>query len=80
MNGDKPAGGMLKIQPEWGETPSNWVIYFAVEDCDASLAKIAELGGREVSPAQDIPGMGRFAMVQDPQGAVFAVFAAEKPA
>ncbi len=78
INGDKPAGGMLKIQPEWGETPSNWVIYFAVEDCDASLAKITELGGREISPAQDIPGMGRFAMVQDPQGAVFAVFAAEK--
>lgn len=54
--------------------PSYWMPYFQVGDCDASTAKAKELGASVVVPPQDIPKTGRFAVVKDPQGAMFAVF------
>jgi predicted enzyme related to lactoylglutathione lyase len=66
-------GGMMKIPKEWGPVPPSWLIYFAVEDCDQTAAKTAELGGRAVVPPTDIPNVGRFAVLSDPQGAVFAI-------
>lgn len=78
-NGDRPAAGMLEIQPEWGAIPPNWIVYFAVEDCDASAAAIEKNGGRVHSPPTDIPEVGRFAMCQDPQGAAFAIIALSRP-
>jgi hypothetical protein len=56
--------------------PPHWRVYFAVDDCDASVAKVTELGGSVLRPAQDMP-YGRHADVADPQGAMFAVI---KPA
>jgi predicted enzyme related to lactoylglutathione lyase len=47
--------------------------YFEVADCDAAVAKAKELGGRIYAPATDIPKVGRFAVLADHQGAVFAV-------
>jgi predicted enzyme related to lactoylglutathione lyase len=73
INGDKPNGGMLAITPEMGNIPPNWVVYFAVDDCDAKVKKATELGGTVMKPAEDIPGVGRFAILTDPQGAVFAI-------
>ena len=40
---------MIAIRPEWGETPANWSIYFAVADLDASLGRIENLGGKQIS-------------------------------
>ncbi len=77
-NNGRAAAGMLQIKEEWGEMPSNWAIYFAVEDCDATVAKAAELGGGVVTPAQDIPGTGRFGIIHDPQGASFGVIRMER--
>jgi predicted enzyme related to lactoylglutathione lyase len=48
--------------------------YFQVTDCDGSVAKAKELGGRLMVGPNDIPSTGRFAIVSDPQGAMFAVF------
>ncbi len=48
--------------------------YFQVANCDASTAKAKELGGNVMVRPQDIPNTGRFAIVSDPQGAMFAVF------
>ena len=48
---------------------------FAVADCDASAAKATELGGEVLFGPQDI-AVGRFAVVQDPTGAVFQIVAA----
>lgn len=79
MNGERPAGGMLQIRKEWGEVPPNWAVYFAVEDCDAAAAKIKELGGNILNPPTDIPGVGRFTVGQDPQGAVFSVISMDNP-
>jgi predicted enzyme related to lactoylglutathione lyase len=68
-------GGMLRIQPEWGAVPPNWMPYFAVVDCDASAARAKHLGGSLQMPPTDIPGVGRFAVLRDPQGAVLAIIA-----
>jgi predicted enzyme related to lactoylglutathione lyase len=50
--------------------PAHWSVYFGVEDADAALAKIVELGGSVVRPAEDTP-YGRLAQVADPTGANF---------
>ncbi len=78
-NGERSAGGMMEIQAEWGEVLPNWSVYFAVADCDASVAKVKELGGAVVAPPMDIQAVGRFAFVRDPQGAVFAVIKLQAP-
>lgn len=72
--GGTPIGGMMRIPKEWGDVPPNWLPYFAVSDCDATAAKAMELGGSVTVPPTDIPNVGRFAVLQDPQGAVFAVY------
>jgi uncharacterized protein len=53
--------------------PPAWVVYFAVADCDASFSQAQELGAAVMAPPMDIPGIGRFAILADPQGAVFAI-------
>jgi uncharacterized protein len=78
-NGERPAGGMFKITPEMGSIPPNWLVYFAVADCDAATNKATELGGSVMKPPDDIPGIGRFAILTDPQGAAFAVIKLENP-
>ncbi len=72
MNGERPAGGMMKIAEEMGDVPPNWLVYFAVQDCDETLKKVESQGGKVAAPAMDIPEVGRLAVVQDPQGAYFA--------
>jgi predicted enzyme related to lactoylglutathione lyase len=61
------------------EVPSHWLVYFAVDDTDASVAKAQELGGSVRMPPMDVP-VGRFAVVADPQGATFAVIRMSDPA
>jgi len=78
-NGDRAAGGMLAITPEMGPIPPNWLVYFAVDDCDAKVQKATELGATVMKPADDIPGIGRFAILIDPQGAGFAIIKLESP-
>ncbi len=72
-NGGAAIGGMMAIKPEWGNMPPHWIPYFMVENCDATVAKAASLGGKIHHPATDIPNVGRFAVFGDPQGASFAV-------
>ena len=54
--------------------PAHWSVYFAVEDTDAALAKVAGLGGSIVTAAEDTP-YGRLATAADPTGAVFKLVA-----
>jgi uncharacterized protein len=54
------------------ELPAHWLVYFGTTDCDATVAKVVELGGRMSMPPTTIP-VGRFAIVTDPHGAPFAV-------
>ncbi|HRK41967.1 MAG TPA: VOC family protein [Gemmobacter sp.] len=54
--------------------PEAWLVYFEAEDLDASLARATELGATILQPANDVPETGRFAVLADPQGAVFGLF------
>ena len=72
------AAGMIKATPEMKLTHPYWLIYFAVDDCDRSAAKVKQLGGRVMLEPKDIPNIGRFSVLTDPQGAYFAIIAAAK--
>lgn len=78
-NDDRPAGGMFEEPPEMSNVPPHWLVYFAVNDTDAVLKKATELGATTIRPAMDIPGTGRFAIIQDPQGAVFGIINLTNP-
>jgi predicted enzyme related to lactoylglutathione lyase len=54
------------------EVPAHWLVYFGVDDTDATVAKATELGASTLVPPTDIPP-GRFAVLADPDGATFAV-------
>lgn len=66
-------GGMMQMTAEWGNIPSNWMPYTWVADCDATAEKVEGLGGKLIEKPMDVPGVGRMAIVQDPQGAVSAI-------
>jgi predicted enzyme related to lactoylglutathione lyase len=64
---------MRKLSP--GEpAPPNWLPYFMVEDVDATTAKVQSGGGAVYMPPNTMEGVGRFAVLADPQGAVFALY------
>jgi len=73
LNQGQPVGGMLQMTEEWKGAPPHWMPYFLVADCDASAARASQLGGQVIVPPTNIPHAGRFAMVQDPQGAMFSI-------
>jgi predicted enzyme related to lactoylglutathione lyase len=73
MVGDRAAGGMFPMPPEMNGVPSQWTIYFAVDDCDATVKRATSMGATLMKPAADIPGVGRFAVLMDAQGAPFNV-------
>lgn len=70
---DRPCGGMFEITANMGEMPPHWMVDFAVADIDASAARAGELGGQVLMPPTDIPEVGRFAIIRDPQGATFTI-------
>lgn len=78
-NAGRPAGGMYQPSAEQAGMPPAWVVYFAVGDCDASFSQAQELGAAVMAPPMDIPGIGRFAILADPQGAVFAIIKLATP-
>jgi predicted enzyme related to lactoylglutathione lyase len=70
---DAPVAGLVDIRGKApDDVPAHWLVYFAVDDCDATVAKAAELGGSTVLGPIDIP-IGRFAELVDPNGSSFAV-------
>ena len=72
LDGQSVAGAWEMNEMIPAEVPSYWQIYFNVDDVDSSFQKVLDLGGREMVPPQDFPG-GRFAIVNDPQGASFGL-------
>ncbi len=68
-----PGGGMMAFPPGLpASVPSYWMPYFQVTDCDAVTARAATLGAKVMVPPNDIPNTGRFSILTDPQGAIFA--------
>jgi hypothetical protein len=67
-------GGILAIGPDMGAMPPNWGLYWQVANCDACVAKAKSLGAKICVEPHDLPKVGRFAVIQDPQGATFSIF------
>jgi predicted enzyme related to lactoylglutathione lyase len=72
-NQGKPVGGILQMDERWGGMPPYWCPYFMVTDCDERAAKAKELGGAVKAGPIVIPQVGRFAVIADPQGAIFQI-------
>lgn len=76
LAGDVPIAGLMALPKEAcdaGAKPG-WSGYVGVDDVDAYVERITKAGGKVHVPPTDIPNVGRFAMVADPQGAVFCLF------
>jgi predicted enzyme related to lactoylglutathione lyase len=71
--GDAHVGGVMQMPPGV-PAPPHWLSYVAVADVDATARKVKKLGGMQHVPPTDIPGIGRFSVHADPQGAVFALY------
>jgi predicted enzyme related to lactoylglutathione lyase len=65
--------GMMKTPSEWGPIPPHWLVYFAVDDCDATVAEAKPLGAKAVVEPFDVENVGRMSILADPQGAGFAI-------
>jgi predicted enzyme related to lactoylglutathione lyase len=76
--GESIAGGMEMNPMVPAQVPSYWSVYFAVDDVDKAFKKAIEGGGKEMLEPTEYPG-GRFAIVSDPQGAVFGLMKMERP-
>jgi predicted enzyme related to lactoylglutathione lyase len=70
--GDKGHGGFMAAQ---GGAPSHWLGHVLVEDTDEAARRAEAAGGRVLFGPQDIPEVGRFALIADPQGAIVSAFA-----
>jgi len=66
-------GGMLTMTPDMQGMPPTWSPYFAVDDCDATADSAKSLGAQIYVKPTDIPNVGRFAVMADPQGAPFDI-------
>ncbi|RMH69318.1 MAG: VOC family protein [Bacteroidetes bacterium] len=69
--GERDAAGMMEMP----DTPAGWLCYIAVADADATVDRAVTLGGRIRVAPRDIPDVGRFAILEDPAGAMVAVLA-----
>jgi predicted enzyme related to lactoylglutathione lyase len=65
----------LLPSPMGGDVPPFWLYYVRVADADATVARALELGGVVTDGPRDVPNVGRFALLRDPQGAVFGIIA-----
>jgi predicted enzyme related to lactoylglutathione lyase len=74
-----PLGGVMKPPEEAvrAGAPASWLAHVQVDDVDATAARARQLGGKVHKEPTDIPTVGRFAVIADPQGAVLSIF---KPA
>ncbi len=71
-----PMAGLLRLPDEARASgaPPHWLTYIAVPDVEAAVSRATGAGASVYVQPQDVPSVGRFAVLADPQGAVFAVF------
>jgi len=71
--GGQESAGMMTMPPEAGGMPPSWGAYVTVDDVEASAKQAVELGGKVLVAARDIPDVGRFCVISDPQGATLTI-------
>jgi len=79
MAGGVQVGGLMALPAETSGAPAHWLVYAGTPDVDATVRQAESLGARVWKSATDIPNVGRFAVLADPQGATFAVFTPSGP-
>ena len=79
---DGPIGGVMTLPEEAkaAGAPPHWLSYVVVPDVDAALEQAEQLGGATLHPSMEIPNVGTFGVLQDPQGAVIAVYTSSSEA
>ena len=79
--GDAPVAGLVNVPEDTrgtGTTP-HWIGYVGVDDLDAAVARIEQLGGAVYVPPTDVPNISRFSVVADPQMATLALVTGRRP-
>lgn len=66
-------GGMMEMPKEAHGARTMWLVYFATDNPDDTVARATKAGAKVLLPLRDAKDVGRFGVLQDPQGAVFAV-------
>jgi uncharacterized protein len=74
----RDAAAACTLRPDQKGVPPHWQVYVAVERADAAAARAKELGATVLAPPFDVMDSGRMAVLQDPTGAVFAVWEARR--
>jgi predicted enzyme related to lactoylglutathione lyase len=80
MGNKAPMGGLMSFPSDAASAPPSWIVYIETPDIGGTIAHAQRLGGRLHREPQDIPEIGRFAMLDDPQGATFSVIQSLNPA
>src|SRR5690349_11348350 len=74
-----PTAGIFTITADFpAGMPAHWVSYIGTRDVDGTVAAAVRAGGSIVKEPEDIAGAGRYAVLKDPQGALFAILDPEK--
>ena len=71
--GEREVAGIMTMPKDAPGMPPAWGSYVTVDDVDARVARVEKLGGRVLVAPRDIPMVGRFAVIADPQGAMLAL-------
>lgn len=74
--GEAPVGGLMEVPA--AEAPPAWMAHVSVEDVDATAARAEELGATVLAGPESVPDVGRWVVLEDPQGAVIAAFRGEQ--
>jgi predicted enzyme related to lactoylglutathione lyase len=80
LRGTEPVAGVLQAGAAGRSASSGWIPYFAVADVDDLVALARQRGGTTLGPPADVPMSGRFAVLKDPQGAVFGIYGVNEAA
>jgi len=71
--GDREVGGLMSMPAEAQDAPPAWGSYVTVDNVDQRVRHAEELGGKTIMAPRDIPNVGRFAVISDPQGAMLTL-------
>lgn len=72
--GERMVAGMVGISDEMGPVPPHWMAYVNSEDIEADVAKAKAAGATILQEKVEVPNTGEFAVIKDPQGAVFSLW------
>jgi predicted enzyme related to lactoylglutathione lyase len=78
LGSGRPMGGLMVLAGDATASPPSWLTYIGTPDVDESARKAESLGAKVIKSPAPVPDGGRFAILQDPQGAVFAIYAASQ--